>query len=199
MMQIHCRKFLSIILFAIFCLSPVISGRVCATETEGGKSPFLLSPTVSWYLPTDGKTKDTFGSTWSGFGASLNMEALGWKKPGWEVGSLTLRPFVGYYRADHRDNDAHIVPLGIETLWTRPESGKFQPYAGLGLFVSPIKFEDRDAGVKTGWKAAAGGRVVLGADINKWLNVQAAYHLMSEVEGYDFSGFSIAAKITFYF
>lgn len=194
-------RFSFVLLLASLCLA-LYGGTAFAQdsgEEEKEQRPFFLSPTASLYMPTDGKTKDAFGKTWSGFGVAINTAAFGWEKPGFEVAGVVLTPFIGYYHADRRDNDAHIIPVGLETRWTLADNGSFQPYAGLGLSVSAVKFDDHDAGVKTGWKAAAGGRFVLGADIGRWLNIQAAYNLMDDVENYDFSGFSIGAKISFYF
>jgi hypothetical protein len=85
----------------------------------------------------------------------------------------------------------------LETRWLLSDNEKFQPYAGLGLSISITKFEDRDAGVETGWKVAPGGCVIQGADINKWPNLYASYNLMSDVEGYNFSGFLSGRKYRF--
>jgi outer membrane protein W len=124
---------------------------------------------------------------------------VGWENPDFKLGGIALSPFFGYYNSEKRGNNAHIIPIGMEALWELGDDKNFRPYAGLGLSLSAVKFEDRDAGVKTGWKAVLGGRIVLGADINKWLNIQASYSLMSDIAGYNFSGFSIGAGITFYF
>jgi hypothetical protein len=163
------------------------------------RKPFFLSPEANWYMPANGKVKDAFGSSWGGFGIGINPEAFGWKEPDLKLGGIALSPFFGYYSSEKRGNEAHIIPIGLEALRELSDDKNFRPYAGLGLFLSAVKFEDRGAGVKTGWKAVPGGRIVLGADISKWLNLQASYSLMSDTAGYDFSGFSIGAGITFYF
>lgn len=168
-------------------------------KSSAQRRPFFLSPEASLYLPSHGKTKDAFGDSWSGFGVGINPEAFGWDGPDFEIGGIALSPYFGYFNTERRGNDAHIIPIGVETRWLLGGNEKFQPYAGLGLSLSAVKFEDKDAGVKTGWKVAPGGRVMLGADINKWLNVHASYNVMSDVEGYNFSGFAIGAEISFYF
>jgi hypothetical protein len=65
--------------------------------------------------------------------------------------------------------------------------------------VYGVKFEDRAAGIDTGWKAAGGGRVMFRADMSRWLILEASYNAISEVRGYNFSGFAVGAKIKIYF
>jgi hypothetical protein len=197
--SLHC---LFVILFVWLCMfSFCPSAAFAEKEDEGSppKKPFFLSPEANVYLPTNSKTKDVFGSNWSGIGVGINPEAFGWDEPDFKLGGITLSPYFAYYNTEKRGNDAHIIPIGVETRWLLGDNEKFQPYAGLGLSISVIKFEDKDAGIKTGWKTAPGARVVLGADINKWLNLRASYNFMGSVEGYNFSGFSIGAEISFYF
>lgn len=160
--------------------------------------PFILSPTVGWYFPTSSKTRDAFGDSWGGLGITLNTEALGWDgRIG--IGNLRLYPYFGLYYADHNDNDAYVIPVGLEAHWSLTESGIFKPYVGLGAAVYGVRFEDREAGVDTGWRGAFGGRVMVGADITKWFNVQASYNMVSDVKDYDLSGFSIQGKFKIYF
>jgi hypothetical protein len=191
-----------VILFAWFCLLLFCCGTAFAeegAEEKPKRKPFFLTPNAGVYLPTHGKTKDAFGSSWTGLGVGVNPEAFGWDEPDFEIGGVALSPYFGYFNTKERGNDAHIIPIGVETRWVFGNDEAFKPYVGLGLSVSAVKFEDRDAGVKTGWKVAPGGRILLGSEFNKWLNIHASYNLMSDVKGYNFSGFSIEAEITFYF
>ena len=171
---------------------------VDAVYADDGSSLFFLSPTYDWYFPADGQARDAFGSTWAGWGFALNnTEAFGWSKFG--LGDIALRPYVGYLHADEGNNDAEMVPIGIEARWGMPGNDFFKPYVGLGLSGYGIKFEDLDAGINTGWRGAYGGRFLLGVDISKWFNFQAAYSVVSDVEGYDLSGFSLQGKLKIYF
>ena len=163
------------------------------------KKLFFLSPTIDWYFPTSGKVRDAFGSAWMGFGVSLNMEAFGWQESSLKIGGVKFFPYMGYFHADEGDNDAYIIPLGLETRWTLREQDDMRFYLGLGLSGYGVKFDDRSAGVDSGWKAAFGGRVLLGMDVTRWLNIHAAYNAITDVSGYDFGGFSAGAKIKIYF
>jgi hypothetical protein len=180
------------------CLTFVFAETASAEESSEGKL-FFLSPTYERYFPTDGKTKNAFGDSWGGWGVSVNLEALGWGLPGWEVAGLKLRPYLSYFRADKGGNDAHVIPLGVDLRWNLARLGVFSPYVGLGVAGYGVRFEDRDAGVDTGWRGAFGGRLMFGADITRWFNIQAAYNLMSDVEGYNLSGFSLQGKLKIYF
>jgi hypothetical protein len=75
---------LFVILSACLCLFLFSCGTAFAEE-ENKKSrerkPFFLSPEVNWYLPTNGRVKNAFGSSWGGFGIGINPEAFGWKDP----------------------------------------------------------------------------------------------------------------------
>lgn len=168
-------------------------------KSKKEKKPFFLSPNASWFFPSSGKVKDAFGDSWGGLGVGINPEAFGWKQNDPEGGKMQLSPYFGYFSAEKGDNDAHIIPLGIEARWALKEWDSVKTYLGLGLAGYAVKFEDRAAGIDTGWKAAGGGRVMLQADISKWLTLEASYNAISSVEGYNFGGFSIGAEISFYF
>ncbi|MDR2175995.1 MAG: hypothetical protein LBO82_08705 [Synergistaceae bacterium] len=189
---------ISVVLLCLLCLPLVFAEAAFAAENKGD-SLFFLSPTYGWYFPASGKTKDAFGDSWGGWGIAVNLEALGWGTSGWEVAGLSLRPYFGYFHADKGDNDAHIIPVGIDARWDLMQLGVVSPYVGVGVAGYGIRFEDREAGVDTGWRGAFGGRLMFGADITRWFNIQAAYNLISDVEGYNLSGFSLQGKLKIYF
>jgi hypothetical protein len=170
-----------------------------ATSTEaaeGDKKLFFLSPTLTGYFPTNSRAQNAFGSFWWGIGVALNMETL---VGGFEVGDLSFSPYFGFYHGAKHDNDAWIIPIGIQARWSLSKQGSLKPYAGIGIAGYGINFEDRSAGVDTGWKAAFGGLVLLGVDITRWFNVEAAYNIVSDVKDYDLSGFSLRGKFKIYF
>ncbi|MDR3231933.1 MAG: hypothetical protein LBT65_10880 [Synergistaceae bacterium] len=179
------------LLCAIFATAPV--GAANAAE-DGGKL-FFLSPAVSGYFPTSSKTRDAFGSSWWSIGVTLNMETL---VDGFAAGGFSFSPWFGLYHADKNDNDAWVVPVGLQVRWGLSGSGSVRPYAGVGVAGYGIRFEDRDAGVDTGWRGAWGGRFLLGMDVTRWFNVEAAYNFISEVKDYDLSGFSLQGKFKMY-
>jgi outer membrane protein W len=116
-----------------------------------------------------------------------------------EVAGFSFVPYFGLYHGEKRDNDAWIIPIGIQARWSLSEHGSLRPYVGIGIAGYGIKFEDRSAGVDTGWRSAFGGRFTLGMDITRWFNVEAAYNIVSEVKDYDLSGFSLQGKFRIYF
>jgi hypothetical protein len=180
----------------VFLLCTLFFMTTPAGAAEGEKKPFFLSPAVSGYFPTDSKTRDAFGSAWWGIGVTLNTEAL---FGGFDSAGLSFAPYFGLYHGDKEDNDAWVIPLGIQARWTLSAQGSVKPYAGIGVAGYGIKFDDRPAGVDTGWRGAFGGRFMLGMDITRWFNVEAAYNIVSEVKDYDLSGFSIRGKFRIYF
>jgi hypothetical protein len=184
--------------FCFLCLASVFAETAFAEGDSEGKL-FFLSPTYGWYFPTDGKTKNAFGDSWGSWGIAVNLDALGFGLSGWEIAGLRLRPYLNYFHADKGDNEAHIIPLGVDLRWDLARLGVVSPYVGLGIAGYGIRFEDRVAGVDTGWRGAFGGRLMFGADITRWFNVQAAYNVMSDVEGYNLSGFSLQGKLKIYF
>ena len=176
-----------------------LNENINASENKREKKPFFLSPNVGWYFPSSGKVKDAFGDSWGGLGVGINPEAFGWKQKDPEGRKMRLSPYFGYYNAEKGDNEAHIIPLGIEARWALKEWEDVRTYLGLGVAGYGVKFEDRAAGIDTGWKAAGGGRIMLQADISHWLTLEASYNAISDVEGYNFGGFSIGAEIKIYF
>lgn len=182
-------------LFAALSLFAAFDSPRAAHANDG--SPFFLSPSYSWYFPTSGKVKNAFGNSWDGFGVVLNMESFGWSAKLSET--LRLHPYFGFYHSDKGRNDAYLIPIGLEARWQREEIGVMRPYLGLGLAGYAVNLEDKGANVDTGWRGAFGGRIMVGADVTKWLNIQASYNVVSDVKDYDLSGFGIQAKINFYF
>ena len=190
-----------VFLLSLFLICAVcrFTGAVWADEGEKEKKPFFLSPTAGWYFPSSGKVKDAFGSSWGGFGVSINPEAFGWKRKEENTEGVRLSPYIGYFHADEGGNEAHIVPLGLEARWTLKEWDGARAYMGVGLAGYGIKFEDRRAGIDTSWRGAGGGRIMIGADISKWLTLDASYNAVSDVEGYNFGGFAVGAQVNLYF
>lgn len=181
-------------------LSTVPSGEL---ETKEEREPqlFFLSPSFGWYFPTSGKTKDAFGDSWSTVGVSFNLGALTGKSLVVRTGNVELRPFFGYIRGEQDDNDIKIIPIGLESRWQLYSNDTVRIYTGMGVSFSLMKFDIPKSNIDTSWRGAMGGRIMIGADITKWLNLQAAYNLInvSSVEGYDFNGFSLRARINLYF
>ncbi len=191
------RRSACLLIAALLCAACLIAGSAGAARADDAKL-FFLSPTYAWYFPTSSKAKNAFGSTWEGFGVTLNMETFGWTNT-LRAGDFRLHPYFGYFHASEGPNDAYVIPVGLEGRWHLDQTGPVQPYIGLGVAGYAVSFEDKAADIDTGWRGAFGGRVMIGADITKWFNLQASYNLISEVKGYDLSGFAVQAKVNLYF
>ena len=193
------KIFLTLLFFVVSAVSffPVTAS---ANEEKREKKLFFLSPSAEWYFPSSQKVQDAFGNSWGGLGVDINPEAFGWgrKRPDQKVGEMRFSPYFGYFNADNGDNEAHIVPVGIDARWMLKEWGSTKVYAGVGLAGYGVKFKDWEANIDTGWKAAGGGRILFEID-GKWLTFHTSYNAVSDVEGYNFGGFTIGAKIKFYF
>jgi hypothetical protein len=181
---------MALLLCAVFLMTTSAEG------SEDGKKLFFLSPALTGYFPTGSSAQSAFGSSWWGVGVTLNMETL---TGGVDAAGLRFIPYFGFYHGERHDNDAWIIPIGIQARWGLSEHGSMKSYAGVGVAAYGVKFEDRTAGVDTGWKSAFGGRFMLGMDITRWFNVEAAYNIVSDVKGYDLSGFSLQGKFKIYF
>lgn len=200
------KKTLLFLLFTlIFCLAaaPLTAADLeTAANADNGKAEkklFFLSPSASYFFPSSGKTRDTFGSSWGGVGVALNPEALGWETPRLKTAGITLTPFIGYSYAKEGDNKAYIIPVGVATGWTLKEGKHYRTSIGLGLSANGVRVKVPDEGINSDWKVALGGRVTLAYSLAKWLDLTAGYSLMTDVEGYSFNGFTIGAKVNFYF
>ena len=192
-MKLACLSLAVLLTFA--CMLACSPG---AARADDDASLFFLSPSYSWYMPTSGKVKDAFGSTWDGFGVVLNLESFAWTNM-LRAGDFRLHPYFGYYRSTANGNEATLIPIGLEGRWSLAGTEHFRPYFGLGLSGYAVNLEDNSRGVDSGWRAAFGGRVMVGADLTRWFNLQASYNVVSDVKGYDLGGFGILAKINFYF
>lgn len=168
-------------------------------KEEQEKKLFFLSPTVGYIFPTSSKTRDTFGSAWGGFAVAVNPEAFGWDTPRVKAAGMTLTPYIGFTYAKEDENKAYIIPVGLATSWKLKEGKHYATSLSLALAAHGVRVKVPDEGINSDWKVAAGARVMLNYSLAEWLHLSAGYNVMTEVEGYNFNGFSVGAKIDFYF
>lgn len=168
-------------------------------EQQKEKKIFFLSPAVGYFIPSSGKTRDAFGSSWGGFYVSVNPESFGWKSPHVKAGDMELTPYIGFTYAKRGDNKAYIIPVGVATSWKLKEGKNYATSLSIALAANGVRVKVPDEDINSDWKVAAGARVTLGYSLAKWLELSAGYSFMTKVEGYDFNGLSIGAKVNFYF
>ena len=197
----------SIVVLVLICSAFLVFFSIFPTRSESAeidsqvdRSPFYVSPSLIGYFPTSGKTKCAFGDSWWGVGVTINPQAFGIDNVLEEFGNAELYPFLAYYHGEKGNNEAHIIPLGVDARWRlfRDRSDDFRPYAGIGAFIAGVKFNICPLNYDCGWKGTFGGRAFIGFDLSSWFNLQASYNWMSDVGGFDFSGFEIRGTFNFY-
>lgn len=152
---------------------------------------FRIGPTVGLFLPTDGKTRDRFGSDWFSIGLGIGP-----------VSGVTDKGQVGFdfnllYQS-RGGNHALVVPLGVgyRVALTKDTTAKTVPYAGVtaDYYIINVKSDQDNV---NGTYGAGGGSLVLGANFGNSANLEARYQFASKVKGFDFSGLNLTAGYRF--
>lgn len=162
--------------------------------TDNSQKPshrFRIGPTVGLFLPTDGKTRDRFGSDWFSVGIGIGP-----------VSGVTSSGQVGFdfnllYQQNH-GNHALVVPLGIgyRVALTKDTTAKTVPYAGITADWYLINIKSDPDNI-SGTYGAGGGSLSLGVNFASNANLEARYQFASKVKGFDFSGLNLTAGYRF--
>jgi hypothetical protein len=165
-----------------------------SSEPVPTRPRIMVTPSLSAYFPTSSKTRDEIGGTWVGLGIRLGV-------------GEDRRPSGLGFRFDvisHTSSGvrAYVVPLTVAySRRLRPELRNASPYAGIGASVVGVKVRIDDgstlvkaseapeaSSVNTGWKLKPGVNVFAGYPLNARTLLEADYHFVSSVEGYNLSG-----------
>ena len=130
------------------------------------KSRFRIGPTIGFFLPSDSKTRDRFGSSWFSLGLGLGP-----------VSGVTNRGAIGFdinlLYQKHDDNHALIVPIGVgyrvalvNTTNADGTKVKTVPYAGLTADYYLVNFKSNPENVN-GTFGAGGGSAILGVKLQR--------------------------------
>lgn len=155
------------------------------------KSRFRIGPTIGFFLPSDSKTQDRFGSSWFSIGLGLGP-----------VAGITNKGAIGFdvnlLYQQHNGNHALIVPLGVgyRVALTSDTAAKTVPYAGVTADYYIINFKSNPENIN-GTYGAGGGSAILGLNFGDTANVEARYQFASKVRGFDFSGLNLTAGYRF--
>ncbi len=149
-----------------------------------------IGPDAEIYIPFSSKTKDTFGSSFTGVG----------------IGFGGVRPEAGgHFSPDfsllHESQNGDRALLGIAGLQFRKtfdsnfdENARFVPYYGAGanLIYGRLRVNG-----ETDDNFGAGASVFLGTSIGRHAFVEARVRALSSVANYNFSGLSLSAGLRF--
>jgi hypothetical protein len=173
---------------------PRLAPPAVAAVTEPGKprKPRLtLKPAAGFYYPTSGKTRSTFGSTWTMVGLTIDYRDEDRSKSRFQFEIDGIRRKSG-------TDLAVIFPIGFKYTERLNASRTFSPYFGgtLGWCIADVR--SVADGVDTGLRSAGvGGSGFVGANVGMNIKLEAAYHVFPNIKGFNLSGFSIGAQLQF--
>jgi hypothetical protein len=141
-----------------------------------------IMPAFCEYLPTDSKTRDTFGNNWPSFGN--------------RVYSKFEFHFDGIMRSNGNGH-VYIFPVGV--IWTtRPWSTKStSPFLGASADLNIVNLKSNPDNIDSGWSVVPGGSVFAGIDVSRNLTLKAGYNLVPQVDSFVLSGFNFMAAVGF--
>jgi hypothetical protein len=191
------------VLAALTLVLPALAAPAARAQDDGGDRPrrrFTFGPNVGFFLPSSGKARDAFGNTWTnvGFGAGAVQSAS-------RSGRLSFDlSFINNNRGGGRR--AFLVPVGVSYRQaftaTEDEDGEpipnaITPYYGVsaGLYLASLDSDKYD--VDTSLSAGGGGSVLVGVAFQRRAFLEARYHLVSRIAGFDLSGLNLGAGFRF--
>lgn len=160
------------------------------------KQRFRIGPELGVFLPTSSKVRDRFGDAWFTFGLGLGpVERL--VKP-----DLFEFDFGLSYRRND-DNHVLLIPVGVKYIHalsaTNGELGQAQttPYVGAAADLYLADVRSQPDNVKSGLTTGVGASVLAGVAFSGSAHVEARYQFVSNIRGFDFSGFSLTLGYRF--
>lgn len=154
------------------------------------RNRFRIGPELSLFLPSSGKTRDAFGSSWFGIGAGLG--SIRRTKPGGELGAEI-------YLINHSDDDADawIVPIGLAYRHPLGAGRHGGPYAGAAVDMLVTDLHSPDDNVKWKLRLGAAAGPIIGTPFGNSGYLEARYLVTSKVAGFSLSGLSLTAGARF--
>lgn len=162
-----------------------------ADDSSKKDNRFRIGPTIGFFLPSDSKTRDRFGSSWFALGLGIGP-----------VSGVTSKGTVGFdinlLYQQHDGNHALIVPIGVgyRVALTKDTTAKSIPYAGITADYYIVNFKSNPENIN-GTYGAGGGSALLGINFGNTANVEARYQFASKTRGFDFSGLNLTAGYRF--
>ena len=154
------------------------------------KNRFRFGPAVGVFLPTDGKTRDRFGSSWLSIGLGL-----GSINPVSTKGNLALDLNLLYHGRD--GNHAFFAPLGVGYRVAVSPSGSLTPYVGISGDVNFTSITSNPDNIHNKFQVGVGASEFVGVNFGDSAFLEARYYEFSRVSGFDLSGLSLAAGYRF--
>ncbi len=157
-------------------------------QDQPRRQRFRIGPELGLFLPTDNKTRDTFGGSWLSFGLGLGgITSAQDQRP------LGFNLYILYKKSG--DNRAIIVPVGLQ--YRRPlNKGRTAAYAGVSADLLPgeirVPSENR-----RGVKVTAGASAFIGTTVGDDAYVEARYLAAGSLNGYNVSGLKLSAGLRF--
>lgn len=152
---------------------------------------FRIGPEIGVFLPTNSKTKDRFGSSWETFGIGIGSVSVATLK-----GQTTFDLSIIRNR-NRNDNNALIIPVGLSYRRALNDNPSVTPYIGLSanLYAATLRSDQDD--VHSGFRGGGGGSAFVGTTFGESGQVEARYHAISKIKGFDLSGLNLSAGYRF--
>lgn len=158
---------------------------------EPKKPRWTLKPNISVFWPGDSRVQDRFGDTWTMIGLSIDYRDDDRSKDRLQFQIDGIRRKSG---GDH----VRVYPVGLKYTRRVNDSHNFSPYFGGTASFCMADVKSQVDNVDTGFRSAGfGGSAFAGANIGMNLKVEATYHLLPSVKGFDLSGLSLGATLQF--
>ena len=163
-----------------------------ATKTEAPRKRIRFGPQVGVYLPTNGRTQDRFGKTWTNIGIGIGSISDIHRS-----GRLALDiNFISNSR--NSKEKIFLAPIGLAySVGLGNQTAAAAAYAGVSadLVVASLR-SDQDK-LPTRTSATGGASVFLGTRFSESGYAEVRYNGIGKIRGFDLSGINLSAGFRF--
>lgn len=147
------------------------------------------------FMPSSGKTRSRFGSSWGGIGFGIGRPS----RPS-GTGRVSF-DFSTLYKKSG-DHHAFAAPVGISyrrafNANALTNGSPLIPYYGVSLNLVGVDLRSPEDNVHSGFRFTEGGSLLVGTTVGKSGFVEGKYAAVGKVKGFDLSGFKLTAGIRF--
>ncbi|GAB4451383.1 MAG: hypothetical protein OHK0029_00440 [Armatimonadaceae bacterium] len=186
-------------LFSPLLLGAALAGIAAPAHAQQGRP--LIGADIGFYIPTNSKARDAFGSTFTNYGFGFGR--VGQPGQGTFYFDFSIIANGGIFQGG--DRRAILIPLGVGYIRrfkpaTSEDLGNRQgtvPYFGVSANIFANNLRSDEYEVNARWRAAYGGSAFVGVAFGDRFFTQARYYLLSSVEDLNLSGWNLSGGFRF--
>ncbi|MES2462463.1 MAG: hypothetical protein V4671_17920 [Armatimonadota bacterium] len=165
-----------------------------SNEPEARPKRLRFGPQVGVYIPTDARTRDRFGTSWSnvGFGIGNISDIHRNRRLALDIS------FISNSRGSRGDSKVFLAPIGLAySIGLGNQARSTAAYTGISanLVIASLRSDSDNLPSRT--SVTGGASVFLGNRFSDTGYIEARYNAVGKIRGFDLSGINLTAGLRF--